>query len=187
MRTRSSLVLLPLIAALALVACAPGGVSDPVRAGDVTEVAGDVNGPAAVAIAQDETWLPTDGGECPDLGNQQAADPNQIEQLGGLTILTPRDRGPMPHAKGTPVLNADGQPAAYVVASDDSIQMIATRFCLRPDWIASLNAVRRNAGQELYLGDTLNLDAHTIYSVGTQNGEVHANSIPEGFTIPPQR
>ena len=39
----------------------------------------------------------------------------------------------------------------------------------------------------LFAGDTLNLDAHTILSVGDQNGVVHNNALPEDFVIPPQR
>jgi len=49
-----------------------------------------------------------------------------------------------------------------------------------------VNHVRRD-NDALYAGDTLNLDAHTILSVGDQNGVVSDNPFPDWYKIPPQR
>lgn len=109
-----------------------------------------------------------------------------VEQLGGATLAVPFDRGPMPHAAGEAVLNDQGIPVAYKVAANDVLSTVSARFCVGETWLHWVNYVRRD-GDALFTGDTLNLDAHTIHSVGTQNGTVHANALPEGFVIPPQR
>ena len=114
------------------------------------------------------------------------ADDTETEQLGGATLAVPFDRGPMPHAAGEAVLNDQGVPVAYRVATDDVISTVGARFCVGEQWLHWVNYVRRD-GDTLYVGDTLNLDAHTIFSVGDQNGVVHDNELPEGFVIPPQR
>ncbi|WES63957.1 hypothetical protein P0L94_15995 [Microbacter sp. GSS18] len=113
-------------------------------------------------------------------------DESEVEQLGGVTLITPIDRGPMPHAAGDAILDAANVPVAYTVAQNDVISVIGARFCVGEQWLFWVNYVRRD-GDALYAGDTLNLDAHTILSVGDQNGVVYDNALPEGFTIPPQR
>jgi hypothetical protein len=114
------------------------------------------------------------------------ADEQQVEQLGGATLAVPFDRGAMLHARGEAVVNSDGVPVAYRVAADDVMESIGARFCVGEVWLRWVNAVRRDS-DALFAGDTLNLDAHTILSVGDQNGRVSDNPLPSGFTIPPQR
>lgn len=114
------------------------------------------------------------------------ADETEVEQLGGATLALPFDRGAMPHAAGEAILNDQGVPVAYKVAENDVISTIGGRFCVGEQWLYWVNYVRRD-GDVLFAGDTLNLDAHTILSVGDQNGVVHNNALPEDFVIPPQR
>lgn len=109
-----------------------------------------------------------------------------VEQLGGATLAVPFDRGPMTHAAGEAVLDDQGIPVAYRVAANDVLTTVGARFCVGEQWLYWVNYVRRD-GDALFAGDTLNLDAHTILSVGDQNGVVHGNALPEGFVIPPQR
>ena len=114
------------------------------------------------------------------------ADQTEVEQLGGASLAVPVDRGPMPHAAGEAILDDQGVLVAYRVAPNDVISTIGARFCVGEQWLHWVNYVRRD-GDALYAGDVLNLDAHTILSVGDQNGVVHDNALPEGFVIPPQR
>ncbi|MCD2168574.1 LysM peptidoglycan-binding domain-containing protein [Microbacterium sp. JC 701] len=114
------------------------------------------------------------------------ADPADPEQLGGKTLEIPVDRGLLDTASGEAVLNAEGVPVAYRVAPGDVFSTIAARFCVAEDWLLIVNHARRD-NNGLYAGDTLNLDAHTIFSVGDQNGVVSDNVFPPEFTLPPQR
>jgi hypothetical protein len=114
---------------------------------------------------------------------KDATDP---EQLGGRTLAVPLDRGLFATASGEATLNGDGVPVAYVAAPGDVFSTIAARFCLSEDWLLLLNHARRD-NDGLYAGDTLNLDPHTIFSVGDQNGVVSHNTFPDDFTLPPQR
>lgn len=106
------------------------------------------------------------------------------ERLSGYSIIELRDTGPVDFASGRTTFNDAGQPAAYEVAAGDTYWAIADRFCVYPHWLTLLNQVRRN-GENLYVGDTLNLDAYTITSVGSENGVVYNN--PPSSHIPPQR
>lgn len=114
------------------------------------------------------------------------SDPSQIEQLGGATLAVPFDRGPMPHASGETVVDAAGVPVAYIVAENDVFSTVGARLCVGEQWLRWVNYARRD-GDALYVGDTLNIDAHTIFSVGDQNGAVFEREFPEGFVLPPQR
>ena len=114
------------------------------------------------------------------------SDPNQVEQLGGATLAVPFDRGPMPHASGETITDADGIPVAYIVAENDVFSTVGARLCVGEQWLWWVNYARRD-GEALYVGDTLNIDAHTIFSVGDQNGAVFDREFPEGFVLPPQR
>lgn len=96
-----------------------------------------------------------------------------------------RDTGPRPLANGETILSENGNPAAYIVVAGDTMETIGERFCTDWAYIESINVVRRN-GLALYTGDTLNLDAYTITSVGDENGVVYANERPPG-SLPPQR
>lgn len=108
------------------------------------------------------------------------------ELFGGLELPVVKDHGPQSvmHAKGTATLDDQGTPVVYTVAPDDNIESIALRFCLQAAYLEYINSVRRS-GDALYIGDTINLDAHTVFSVGDQNGVVHQNP-PPPFTLPPQ-
>lgn len=114
------------------------------------------------------------------------SDPREIEQLGGATLAVPFDRGPMPNASGETIVDATGVPVAYVVADNDVFSTVGARLCVGEQWLRWVNYARRD-GEALYVGDTLNIDAHTILSVGDQNGSVSSNEFPEGFVLPPQR
>lgn len=114
------------------------------------------------------------------------SDPDQIEQLGGATLAVPFDRGPMPNASGETVVDATGVPVAYIVAENDVFSTVGARLCVGEQWLRWVNFARRD-GDALYVGDTLNLDAHTVFSVGDQNGAVFDRAFPDGFVLPPQR
>jgi hypothetical protein len=91
----------------------------------------------------------------------------------------PHDGGVTALASGEAILNGEGIPVAYHVASGDVFSTIAARFCLSEDWLLLINHAHR-ASDALYAGDTLNLDPHTIFSVGDQNGVVSHTSSPRG-------
>lgn len=112
---------------------------------------------------------------------------NDPEQVTGWKQQVAVDSGPRAHATGTVTLGADGTPVAYVVAVDDLSEEISERFCMNEAYLNTLNSVRRDGvlNAWLYAGDTLNLDAHTILTVGDQNGHVMGNTPPS--PIPPQR
>jgi hypothetical protein len=119
-------------------------------------------------------------------GNLDApAAPGDVEQLGGLRLQTPRDLGPRAHAEGEVVQDASGTPVAYIVAADDNAGSITARFCLTSAYLHAINAVRRPDLRSLYIGDTVNLDAHTILTVGDQNGIAESNDASS--PLPPQR
>ncbi|MGZ0712569.1 hypothetical protein ACWPKO_29950 (plasmid) [Coraliomargarita sp. W4R53] len=147
---------------------------------------------ATITPSPDTTSMP--GGQSVDTpGPCDAAvpayaveDESEVEQIGGATLAVPFDRGPIPHAAGETIVNEQGMPVAYIVAENDVIETVGARLCVGEQWLYWVNYVRRD-GDALYPGDTLNLDAHTIKSVGDQNGVVHSNPLPEGFVIPPQK
>lgn len=112
--------------------------------------------------------------------------PAEPEQLGGKTLPVVHDRGWFETAAGETVVDATGAPVAYRVAPGDVFSTIAARFCVSESTLQVLNHARRD-NDALYAGDTLNLDPHTIFSVGDQNGVVSENSFPDWFTLPPQR
>ena len=82
-------------------------------------------------------------------------------------------------------LNDAGVPGAYVVAPDDIPIAIGERFCMNMAYLNVLNGVRRQGALQIWDGDTLNLDAHTILTVGDQDGVVY-DTVPSS-PIPPQQ
>jgi hypothetical protein len=119
--------------------------------------------------------------ECHPWVFTSADDPEQVQRW---ALQIPVDSGPQEYAMGTTNLNSEGVPVSYVVASGDNSEFVAKRFCINTAYLFAINGVRRG-DQTLYVGDTVNLDAHTITSVGDQNGIVTSGPVPE--PIPPQR
>lgn len=112
------------------------------------------------------------------------------DRLGNYAAVMVLDSGERAGARGTTTLTDAGEPAAYVVASDDHIEDIAERFCTTTSWIQMLNSVRRDSRFSdttfgLFAGDTLNLDPYTIRSVGDENSSVRTHE--PIIHIPPQR
>lgn len=68
------------------------------------------------------------------------------------------DLGPMPGATGTPVLDGDGMPVRYTVVEGDSFFDIAQRFDLPQQQLLRMNPQVHDFGENVYIGDQLNLD-----------------------------
>lgn len=187
LRARRSYTILILATAVALAGCFPETQAVP-----TTSPSSPTATPSATAEALPEpTTLPAmDPGPCGREVPQMPAEEGAIEQLGGWELIVPLDQGPLPYAKGTATLDNNSVPVAYTVAANDNFESIAARFCIDPMYLDIINSVRRipefPSPQTVYVGDTVNLDAHTIYSVGDQNGVVHTNPFPDMAT-PPQR
>lgn len=69
---------------------------------------------------------------------------------------------------------------SYTVAADDDLEFVATRFNLSYQLVLNINSVRRD-GPELFIGDTINLSAFHMFSIGDQNGEVSDNQPPDPY------
>jgi LysM repeat protein len=106
------------------------------------------------------------------------------EQVTGWAIQVAVDSGPQKFATGTPTLNASGVPVSYKVRPGDVYEFISRRFCINLAYLYTINSVRR-ADATLYAGDIINLDSHTILTVGTENGRTY-NTMPHPDPIPPQ-
>lgn len=106
----------------------------------------------------------------------------------GYAIPTLHDRGPREGANGTATLDETGQPVAYVVAAGDTFEGVEVRFCTPGFYLEFVNSIRRGT-LDLYTGDTVNLSAYTITSVGDVNGVVHHYPVwRDGEAeLPPQR
>ena len=91
------------------------------------------------------------------------------------TFEQPVDCGPIEFATGQVALDSKGVPVAYTVASGDVWAVIAKRFDLGVSYLNTINSVRRPDVMKVYPGDIVNLDPHTILSVGTENGQVGHN------------
>jgi hypothetical protein len=111
----------------------------------------------------------------------------------GTVTVALTDTGPRDHAHGVVRVDAAGVPAAYVVAPGDTTTSIANRLCTSVAWIGYLNQIRRQPFMspefdEIYAGDTLNLDPYTITTVGDINGSVkHYEPGTDFAPLPPQR
>lgn len=174
------------VLALALAACTPPAEPEAERNPPSATSAEAVRSPMPARTA--DAPLPAPSAHPCDATppDYPVKDPTDPEQLGGRTLAVPLDRGVFTTASGDAVLNDDGVPVAYHVASGDVFSTIAARFCLSEDWLLLINHARRD-NDALYAGDTLNLDPHTIFTVGDQNGAVSHNAFPEGYALPPQR
>jgi hypothetical protein len=107
--------------------------------------------------------------------------------VGQWTVEIPIDNGPSAYAMGTTTTDRNGVPVAYVVAPGDDISYITDRFGFEShDYLDTINQVRRGGYPfPLYAGDTLNLSAFTVTSVGSINGRVLDDPPPD--PLPPQR
>lgn len=109
------------------------------------------------------------------------------DRVGGYVIRSIVDNGVIEHATGEAQFNEDGSPRSYTVAKGDTAYAIASRFCIDyVEYLGWINSVRRNGVENLYAGDTLNLDRFRITSIGDENGVVYENS-PSVDHIPPQK
>jgi hypothetical protein len=111
--------------------------------------------------------------------------PASADKVGMFTIETPSDAGGRQYAAGEVELDSAGAPIAYKVASGDIMDFVAERLGLDGIYLVTINQVRRGYTGSLYAGDILNLDPHTITSVGTINGEVLDEEAPS--PMPEQR
>jgi len=141
-----------------------------------------VSKPEPSAAASTSRAPAAEGGDCPDLEFAEAGDP---EAVAGWKPQAPVDGGPREFANGMAILDDVGTPVAYTVAAGDVGDFIAERFCVNLSYLNAINGVRRNGATNLHPGDTLNLDAHTILSVGDEQGVVLQNRPPS--PMPPQR
>lgn len=106
-----------------------------------------------------------------------------VGRVGNWPIMVPADGGAVPGADGPVIVDNDGVPQAYEVVSGDNMELISRRFGLEYGYLIAINQVRRDS-LEVFVGDTLNLDATRITSLGDQNGQVYKNHSP--YPIPPQ-
>lgn len=146
------------------------------------------------SVDEGRASVPERGGDgCQGLPSLEPRLDSDPERVVGYWYSELRDVGSIAGATGTVILREDGQPAAYIVADGDNLSSIARRFCIdHYPYLEWINAIRRGSGTSLtrassmtvFAGDTINLDAHTIATVGDENGRVHNNAID--FHIPPQ-
>ncbi|MCU1479267.1 MAG: hypothetical protein JWQ19_53 [Subtercola sp.] len=138
--------------------------------------AGATATPTAPAAPSADARPPTLPGPTPP---SLAAAPQNIgaavpsEYLGDLPVHLAVDLGSQPHATGTVTTDANGTPTSYTVAADDDSVAVSHRFALDQYMLGYLNCVRRMDDQ-YFIGDTLNLDAETITTVGDENGVSYA-------------
>jgi LysM repeat protein len=187
-------VAIAVIAVAMLSGCIMGPItytSDPTETQDPTATQEPTTAPApSQGPTSSPSADPSDPGFVPETVASEECHPwvftsaDVPEQVQRWALQIPVDSGPQEYAMGTTNLNSEGAPAIYVVASGDNSEFIAERFCINTGYLYAINAVRRG-DQSLYVGDTVNLDAHTITSVGDQNGIVTSRPVPD--PIPPQR
>ncbi|KQZ11346.1 hypothetical protein ASD23_04590 [Agromyces sp. Root1464] len=68
------------------------------------------------------------------------------------------DLGARDGANGTPSLDGSGMPISYVVVAGDSFFDIAQRFDLPQQQLLRMNAQVHDFGENVYIGDVINLD-----------------------------
>lgn len=113
------------------------------------------------------------------------------DKVDKFQVEVPVDNGAENYATGTVTMDSSGRPAAYVVASGDVIDFIAHRFGFFSDsgqgfeYLNAINQVRRGGYPwTIYAGDTINLSAYTVLTVGSVNGKVLNEAPP--VPLPPQ-
>jgi hypothetical protein len=112
--------------------------------------------------------------------------------VGPYPIIIPTDNGPDDGATGTVELGPDGTPEAYVLGDGDRRAQVLQRFGLindfatqQLDYLDTINQVRRGTRPSFDYGDTINLSAYTITSIGDVDGDVLDDPPPD--PLPPQR
>lgn len=143
--------------------------------------------PAAVA-APEPSYAP-----CDEFAGWQPVEYTE-GTLNGLVPVFLVDSGPIRGANGQTNLDGSSRPASYVVAEGDTLGAIAERFCtgMNPEVIEWLNVIRWDTGYSSggntpmrpQPGDVINLNPHTIATVGAARGAPRAYHAP--FTIPGQ-
>ncbi|ANJ25471.1 LysM peptidoglycan-binding domain-containing protein [Agromyces aureus] len=68
------------------------------------------------------------------------------------------DLGARDGANGTPVVDGSGMPTSYTVVAGDSFFDIAQRFDLPQQQLLRMNAQVHDFGENVYIGDVINLD-----------------------------
>lgn len=109
-------------------------------------------------------------------------------EVAGSLVDPPVDQGSGEQASG--VANyVDEALLSYAVVAGDEFEAIAHRFDLEVAYLITINGVRRGGEDEaptyLYAGDTINLSAFHILSIGDQGGVTYENPPPS--PLPPQR
>jgi len=146
--------------------------------------------PSVSAEAGASFWIERLQG-CGEVSGLEPVSASEPEQINGFAIPTLRDSGPRVSATGRAIIDEAGVPVAYEVADGDVLDVVTARFCApHSRYLTWINSVRMEPleGSDsipLWPGDIVNLDAHTIASVGSQQGRV-ADRDP-GFAIPPQQ
>jgi hypothetical protein len=104
------------------------------------------------------------------------------ESVGGSPVYFAVDNGSMPHARGAVTLSKSGVPLSYEVVAGDNEMSIAGRFGLNFEQLIQINFVRRDCEADgladgMFIGDVVNLDPHTLLSVGSEHGRVCHNPL----------
>jgi hypothetical protein len=100
----------------------------------------------------------------------------QGETIGSAPAYFAVDNGRMPHARGVTHFSKSGVPLSYTVVTGDTEIAIAARFGLPSfEQLFQDNFVRRcplanGDPSQLFVGDIVNLDPHTITTVGSEHG-----------------
>jgi len=157
------------VAALVVLALASGCTS-----AEVDSIAA----PTSAATSKPEVLAATPS---PSLVESSERDlvPEGQYNLGGTFFAPLVDSGPIDGARGTTTVSSDGELASYTVAANDEFEKILARFGIDAQVLINLNAVRRVNIFYLYTGDILNLDPHTITTVGTENGKFANDPLPD--------
>lgn len=98
--------------------------------------------------------------------------------IGAGMQQVPNDQGSRQYATGESIVGPEDLPVAYIVAIGDVPEYIADRFCVEVSYLDKINGPRRATSGNLHAGDTLNLDAATVTTVGDVNGDVQENPLP---------
>jgi LysM repeat protein len=142
-----------------------------------------ISNPPAMPLGSSTPAAPLDEGTDERTDETTPSSPPSSGVIGGVPVIPAIDGGSRATATGA-TLALEGQLVRYVVESGDTFEGIAARFGLDEIYLLTINSIRRQ-DMELFVGDEINLSPYYITSIGTQNGNVFANSGPS--QMPPQR